>query len=223
MSRTSLSPLRGRSRGPSLAIMDKKSDASVGFGPLKIAAFVGSARKESYNRKLFNNVVRLAPPGMVITELSGWTDWPLYDQDVPYDEFPPGVVENGAAIDASDAVLFVSPEYNYSIPGGLKNGIDWISRTTPQPFAGKAASIMGASTGLIGTARMQYHLRQVLVFLEAVPTNKPEIMVGRAGDAFDEQGMLTNPITEELITAQLTALAAHAHAQAAIHSASPGR
>ncbi len=223
MGQTDLSPLRGRSRRPSLAIMDKGSDASGGSGPQKIAAVVGSARKESYNRKLFNNVVRLAPPGMVITELTGWIGWPPFDQDIPYDEFPPGVVEDGAAINAADAVLFVSPEYNYSIPGGLKNGIDWISRTTPQPFAGKAASIMGASVGAIGTARMQYHLRQVLVFLDVVPTNKPEIMVGRAGDAFDEQGMLTNPITEELITAQLTALAAQAHAQAAIRSTSPVR
>ena len=106
----------------------------------------------------------------------------------------------------ADAILFVTPEYNYSVPGVLKNAIDWASRPPEQPFAGKPAAIMGASPGVIGTARAQYHLRQIAVFLDLKVLNKPEVMIGGAADRFDSAGNLTHEPTREFIGKTLAAL-----------------
>jgi len=107
----------------------------------------------------------------------------------------------------------VTPEYNYSIPGGLKNALDWLSRTTPQPFVGKPVAIQTASPGMIGGARCQYHLRQVLVFLDARTLNKPEIIIGQVSAKVDHETMiLTDPQTREFIGRQLAALATSARA-----------
>ncbi|HEX7315664.1 MAG TPA: NAD(P)H-dependent oxidoreductase [Pyrinomonadaceae bacterium] len=96
----------------------------------------------------------------------------------------------------ADAVLFVTPEYNYSIPGVLKNAIDWASRPYgDSAWSGKPAAIMGASIGTIGTARAQYHLRQVMVFLNMFPINQPEVMIGNASERFDSEGNLTDEQT----------------------------
>jgi chromate reductase, NAD(P)H dehydrogenase (quinone) len=102
----------------------------------------------------------------------------------------------------------VTPEYNYSIPGVLKNAIDWASRPPAQPFAGKPLAIMGASGGLSGTMRAQYHLRQIAVFLDMFPINKPEVFVRSAKDLIDAQGKLTDEATRKVIADQLVALAA---------------
>ncbi len=176
-----------------------------------VAAFVGSLREDSLNRKLYNAAVRLAPPDMVIREVKGWGDWPIFNADAMENEgFPAPVKEAADAVDSADALLIVSPEYNYSVPGGLKNAIDWLSRIQPPVFATKAVAIMGASGGPVGTARMQYHLRQMLVFLDAHPVNKPEVMLGRANDAFSADGELTNEVTETLVRELLVNLEAHA-------------
>lgn len=175
-----------------------------------VVALVGSLRSGSFNRMLFNNVRRLAPANMAITELTGWDGWPSLDVDLLNDGMPDAVSAMAQRIAESDAVLFVSPEYNYSIPGGLKNGIDWLSRVSPQPFAGKAVGIMGASAGAIGTARMQYHLRQVLVFLDGHPVNKPEVMVGRAAKEFDDDGHLVSEFYRTQVTEMLESLARQA-------------
>ncbi len=108
----------------------------------------------------------------------------------------------------ADAVLIVSPEYNYSIPGGLKNALDWMSRMDKQPFDGKLVAIMGASPGRIGTARMQYHLRQSFVFLNSTVLNRPEVMVANADKMFDESGKLTDEDTRKIVADMMKALAA---------------
>jgi len=175
---------------------------------LKIAAIVGSLRKDSFNRMLFNAAVDLAPANMTITEVTGWDRWPILDMDlVGANGYPADVAAAGQVVAHADGVLFVSPEYNYSVPGGLKNAIDWLSRLQPQVFAGKAAAIMGASGGPVGTARMQYHLRQILVFLDVNPVNRPEVMLGKASTAFDANGALTNDVTASLVYQLLVNLA----------------
>jgi len=109
-------------------------------------------------------------------------------------------VELKKRIRAADAVLIVTPEYNYSIPGVLKNAIDWASRPYgDSAWNGKPAAIMGASVGTIGTARAQYHLRQVFVFLNMFPLNQPEVMIGNAAERFDKEGNLTDETTKNFI------------------------
>ena len=100
----------------------------------------------------------------------------------------------------ADAILFVTPEYNYSVPGVLKNAIDWASRPYgDNEWNGKPAAIMGASIGNIATARSQYHLRRTMVFLNMFPINQPEVMIGNAADRFDAEGNLTDETTRDYI------------------------
>jgi chromate reductase len=122
--------------------------------------------------------------------------------------FPAPVQDLRARIKAADALLIVTPEYNYSIPGVLKNAIDWASRPPEQPFDGKPIAIMGASPGALGTARAQYHLRQCFVFLNGLLLNRPEVMIAQANTRFDAEGRLTDEKTREFIGAQLVALKA---------------
>lgn len=177
---------------------------------IRVAALIGSLRAASLNRSLFEHVLTLAPDGMVIEEAS-IRGLPVYDDDLrtsnEEDGFPEAVCAVRQTVRDADAVLFISPEYNYSIPGPLKNAIDWVSRGPAPPFAGKPAAILGASPGRLGTARMQYHLRQVLVFLDAHPINKPEVMVSGATAQFGPGGQVEEG-TSRLIAGQLEALAA---------------
>jgi chromate reductase len=122
---------------------------------------------------------------------------------------PEKVKEFKAKIRAADAILIATPEHNFSVPGVLKNAIDWASRPYPDnSFEGKPAAIMSASTGMLGGARAQYHLRQIFVFLDMHPINKPEVIVTFAGQKVDEQGRLTDETTRKVIKASLEALAA---------------
>jgi chromate reductase len=117
----------------------------------------------------------------------------------------------GEAIAQADGVIIVTPEYNYSVPGVLKNGLDWLSRLPAQPFAGKPTALQSASPGMIGGARAQYHLRQILVFLDAAVFNKPEVMIGQVMTKVDAgSGELTDEATRTFITGQLTSFAAFA-------------
>jgi chromate reductase, NAD(P)H dehydrogenase (quinone) len=175
---------------------------------MHVVALIGSLRRDSYNRMAYNAVRELLPPGVTIEE-AVIRDLPLYDDDVRVrDGFPPAAARLRAQIAAADAVLFVSPEYNYSVPGVLKNAIDWVSRAPDQPLKGKPVAIMGATTGMIGTARMQYHLRQILVFVEALPTGRPEVMITFAAQKFDEHGRLTDEATRNVIRLHLETLVA---------------
>lgn len=134
-------------------------------------------------------------------------DLPLYNEDLHEQGDPAEVINLKAQIAKADAVLIVTPEYNYSVPGVLKNAIDWVSRPPEQPFSGKPVAIMGASPGKFGTARAQYHLRQTFVCLNAAVLNKPEVMVGGVKGLFDENGQMTDQATREHVAKQLMALA----------------
>ena len=174
---------------------------------MKIVGLSGSLRKGSYNSAALRAAQGLAPEGMTIgTAEIG--DLPLYNDDVRAAGYPAPVERLRRQIAEADAVLFVTPEYNYSVSGVLKNAIDWASRPPNQPFDGKPVAIMGASGGLFGTARAQYHLRQMLIFLNAFPVNKPEVMIGQAQTKFDEAGNLTDEATREFIRKLLVSLVA---------------
>jgi chromate reductase len=132
---------------------------------------------------------------------------PLFNEDVEAQGDPPSVQELKEQIRAADALLIATPEYNYSIPGVLKNAIDWASRPYgDNAWSEKPAAIMGASVGMIGTARAQYHLRQVMVFLNMFPLNQPEVMIAKAHERFDAEGNLTDEKTKEFIRQLLQSL-----------------
>lgn len=173
---------------------------------LDVLGLCGSLRKGSYNRLALRAAIEFVPAGMTI-DTAEIGSIPPYNKDVEDQGFPAPVQVLGAKISAADAVLFVSPEYNYSVPGVLKNAIDWMSRVPSQPFSGKPVAIMGASQGNIGTARAQYHLRQICVFLNAFPLNRPEVMIARAQEKFDKEGRLTDEMTKKLIQQLLVSLA----------------
>lgn len=168
------------------------------MNPVRILGIAGSLRRDSYNRSALRAAAKLAPEGatMQIFELDGIPGFNQDDEQNP----PPKVVDLKRELREADAILFVTPEYNYSVPGVLKNAIDWASRPYgDSAWNGKPAAIMGASIGTIGTARAQYHLRQMMVFLNMFPINQPEVMIGSAAERFDEQGNLTDEPTKEYI------------------------
>jgi len=174
--------------------------------PLRILGICGSLRKNSLNRSVLAAAQELAPEGAGI-ETFDLHEIPIFHPDE--EATPPRiVVEFKARIRAADAILFVSPEYNYSIPGVLKNAIDWGSRPYGHSaWQGKPAGIMGASPGNFGTLRMQIHLRQIFVFLNMHPLNTPEVLITGAAQKFDKAGRLADQPTRDLIRKYLEALA----------------
>jgi chromate reductase len=174
---------------------------------VNILGFAGSLRKGSYNKSLLRAAVELAPRDVKI-EVFDLEGIPPFNQD--FESQPPErVKEFKKKIKAADAILIATPEYNYSIPGVLKNAIDWASRPYPDnAFEGKPVAIMGASIGMLGAARAQYHLRQCFVFLNMYPLNRPEIMVNFAPEKFDENGNLKDEPTKKRLVEFLEALVA---------------
>ena len=172
---------------------------------ITVLGICGSLRAGSYNRAALRTAIELKPPGMAI-ETADIGSIPLYNEDVRALGFPPPVEKLRAQIAAADALLFATPEYNYSIPGVLKNAIDWASRPPDQPFAGKPVAIMGAAAGMAGTARAQYDLRRSCVFLDMHPLNKPEVFIGQAQTKFDASGRFTDEVGRGLIRDLLVAL-----------------
>ena len=172
---------------------------------IKILAFAGSLRKGSYNKALVRAALEVTPENvaMEVFDLEGI---PPYNQDL--EKTPPQkVTEFKEKIRTADALLIATPEYNYSIPGVLKNAIDWASRPYQgNPFEGKPVAIMSASIGKLGGARAQYHLRQCFVFLNMYPVNKPEVMLAFAAENVDADGRLTNEQTRTLIRQLIEAL-----------------
>jgi chromate reductase, NAD(P)H dehydrogenase (quinone) len=173
---------------------------------INVLGISGSLRAGSFNSALLRAAKEMAGAEMAI-DIADIKDIPLYDEDVRAKGLPPAVQRFREQVAAADAVLFVTPEYNYSIPGVLKNAIDWASRPPNQPFADKPIAIMGASGGLGGTMRAQYHLRQVMVFLDAHVLNKPEVFVRSAQEAFDADLRLVDERARKVVGEQLTALA----------------
>ena len=174
-------------------------------GVVKTLGISGSLRKGSFNTATLRAAAQLLPEGMTL-DIADISQFPLYNEDVRAAGFPPVVQRLREQIAAADALLFVSPEYNYSISGVLKNAIDWASRPPDQPFNNKPVGIMGASPSLWGTARMQYHLRQCCVFLNMLPVNKPEVLIAQAASKFDAEGKLTDQTTRDVIAQHLVAL-----------------
>jgi chromate reductase len=176
---------------------------------VRVVGISGSLRKGSFNTALLHAAIELAPQDVHI-EKAELASIPPYNEDVRAQGFPEPVEKLRAQIAAADALLIATPEYNYSVPGVLKNVIDWASRPPSQPFAGKALGILGASGGMGGTMRAQYHLRQIAVFLDLHPINKPEVFVRSAQGAFDAEGRLIDEAARKLVREHVAALAAWA-------------
>lgn len=173
---------------------------------VKVLGIAGSLREKSFNRALLREAEKLVPDSvdMEIFELHGIPGFNQDDEKNP----PEKITTFKKKIREADAILFVTPEYNYSVSGVLKNAIDWASRPYgDNAFDGKAAAIMGASIGMIGTARAQYHLRQMFVFLNIFPVNQPEVMVGDATNKFDGEGNLKDEKAKDLMRQLLRNLA----------------
>jgi chromate reductase, NAD(P)H dehydrogenase (quinone) len=180
--------------------------------PIKVVAFCGSLRKASFNRMALNAFIERLPGGTSAQIIE--IDWPLYNADIQAQGFPDKVQAAQKAMIEADGLVLVTPEYNYGPSGVLKNAIDWLSRMTPQPFAAKPIAMFGASGGILGTARAQYQLRQIMVFLDGRPVNKPEVMIGAAQTRFAD-GKLTDEATGKLLAelgASLVLAVRHARA-----------
>jgi chromate reductase len=176
---------------------------------LNVVCICGSLRKGSYNRMVMNALPALAPPNLKLAEAPPFAEFPLYNADVQEASGVPAAVQKLAdAIRAADGVIFNSPEYNFSIPGGLKNAIDWVSRVPNQPFAGKPVALQSAANGTLGGGRMQYDLRRSMLFLDAMMLNKPEIFIGNCSQKIDAKtGQITDQQTVGFIQQQLAAFA----------------
>jgi chromate reductase len=176
---------------------------------LKVLVICGSLRKGSYNAALTRALPALAPPEMKLITAPPIGTFPLYNADVQDASGFPGPAEDlAAAIRAADGVLFVTPEYNWSMPGVLKNAIDWVSRMKDQPFKEKPVAIQSCSQGPLGGARMQYHWRMSMTFLNAFIFGTPEVFVGSAQNKFDKDSLaLTDQPTKDVIKTQLAAFA----------------
>jgi len=175
--------------------------------PIVILGFAGSLRKGSYNKALLRAAMELLPKDtkLEIFDLEGI---PPFNQDLET-KMPEKVKEFKAKIRAADAILIATPEHNYSIPGVLKNAMDWASRPYgDNSFEDKPVAIMSASPGMLGGARAQYHLRQTLVFLNMHPVNKPEVIVTFASQKIDENGRVTDETTRKFIKELLENLVA---------------
>jgi len=164
----------------------------------------GSLRRGSYNTALLHACRELLPAGCTL-EFATIDAVPLYNEDVRAAGFPPAVQHLRELIATADGVIIATSEYNYSVPGVLKNAIDWASRPPEQPFEQKPVAIMGASPGAFGTARAQYHLRQSFVCLNSHVLNRPEVMIAKAAERFDASGKLTDEPTRTQVAKQLEA------------------
>lgn len=175
----------------------------------RILGIAGSLRRDSYNRALLRAATELAPAGMTIEIYERLGDIPQYNEDVRVAGRPEPVVDITEAVRAADGILIATPEYNYSIPGVLKNAIDWVSRP-PQtsPLKNKPAAIMSASTGISGGMRAQLHLRQSFVFTDTPAMLRPEVIIPKAAERFDESGRLTDEPTRQFVAGFLVAFAA---------------
>ena len=172
--------------------------------PRSILGICGSLRAQSYNMSALKAAAELMPQGMQL-EIAEYADIPLYNPDDQSPATQAAVERLRNRIAGADGLLIASPEYNYSLTGVLKNAIDWLSRTTPQPFKDKPVAIMSASQGPAGGSRHQYELRKILGCLEAMTLNKPEIFIGMAQNRFNDQGELTDEPTRRFIADQMVA------------------
>lgn len=182
----------------------------IGADPLrslKIFALAGSLRRGSFNRALIRAAMEVAPKGVEIVPFERLAEIPPFNADVEAGGDPEPVVALKEAIRTADALLIATPEYNYGLPGVLKNAIDWASRPPDSSvLKGKPAAIMGASPGMTGTARAQLGLRQAFLFTETYAVLQPEVLVSRAHEKIDSEGRLKDEVTRNFIRELLDAL-----------------
>jgi chromate reductase, NAD(P)H dehydrogenase (quinone) len=175
---------------------------------LNILVICGSLRKGSYNAALARALPELAPPGMNFKSGPAFDTLPMYNSDVQEASgFPASAEDLAAAIRAADGVVIVSPEYNWTIPGALKNAIDWVSRMKEQPFKEKPVAIQSCSQGPLGGSRMQYHMRMSMTYLNAFTFGTPEVIVSMAQNKFDKDLKLTDETTRNFVKQQLAGFA----------------
>lgn len=174
---------------------------------LNVLTICGSLRKASFNAALARALPGLAPAGLKIAPAPSFAGFPHYDADLQNEAgFPTDVTAFADAVRAADGIIIVSPEYNWTIPGALKNAIDWVSRLKDQPFKDKPVALQSAAGGPLGGSRMQYHLRQSLTFVDAQLFGRPEIFVSFAPQKFDEKTLeLKDQPTIDIVKQQLAA------------------
>lgn len=172
---------------------------------LDVLVICGSLRKGSYNAALARTLPALAPAGMKLRSAQSFEHFPIYNFDIQNATgFPAEVNAWAEAIHSADGLIIVSPEYNWSIPGGLKNAIDWVSRMKDQPFKDKPVALQSAAGGILGGSRMQYHLRQSLTSVDAILFGRPEVIVTFAAQKFDEKTLeLKDKTAIDMIKLQL--------------------
>lgn len=180
----------------------------MGDHGLHFVAMACSLRRGSYTRAIADTLDELAPDDVAVEVLSSLGDLPLYNQDVEDIGVPAAVAALAVEVTLADAVVIVTPEYNHSVPGALKNAIDWLSRLSERPLEQKPVAIQSASPGLLGGARAQEHLRQILSAVDAVILNRPQVIVTQVAAKVDAQsGMLRDRETRQQVIRQLQALA----------------
>ncbi len=171
---------------------------------IQVLGICGSLRRKSLNRNALHAAAALMPAGMQLTEAL-YDDVPLYNQDVQDQGIPEAVTRLGDQVRNADALLFASPEYNFSVSGVLKNAIDWLTRLPVQPFKDKPVAILSATMGPLGGARHQYELRKILGSQDALVLTKPEIFINVAHTKFDADGKLTDEATRKILGDQMLA------------------
>ena len=169
-------------------------------------AISGSLRKESYNTMVLKSLRKFSPANIVIEQIS-IADIPIYNFDLHENFYPEPIEKLCTAIKTADAFIIVTPEYNYSIPGVLKNVIDFLSKHPSKPLDKKAVGIISASPSLLGGVRAQYHLRQILVAVNAMVMNTPEVVITQVNTKFDKAGNLTDEKTTAFMKKFIDALA----------------
>lgn len=185
---------------------------------IQLVGMSGSLRKGSYNTMLLKAAAQLLPTD-VSMEIISIEDIPLYnaDLDLPAAKQRPQAVEHfRKMLSDADGILISSPEYNYSIPGGLKNAIDWASRGEDSPLLRKPVAVIGATTGLWGTTRMQLAFHNVFLYLDMKPVYKPEVLVAQAEKKFDKNGNLIDEMAKKLLKQKLEALKEMIHLQSQV-------
>jgi chromate reductase len=185
---------------------------------IQLVGMSGSLRKGSYNTMLLKAAAQLLPTD-VSMDIVSIEDIPLYnaDLDLPAAKQRPEVVDHfRKMLTDADGILISSPEYNYSIPGGLKNAIDWASRGEDSPLLRKPVAVIGATTGLWGTVRMQMSFHNIFLFLDMKPVYKPEVLVAQAEKKFSKDGNLIDELAKKLVKQKLEALKEMIHLQSQV-------
>lgn len=171
---------------------------------IKLVCLCASLRQKSFNGMVLRQAVASLPAGCS-ADLLDWADVPPFNADDLEKGFPQSVLRLREQIRTADGVLVVTPEYNFSIPGMFKNLLDWVSRGADQPFARKPVAVVSATTGPLGGARVQYDFRRVMLFMDALVLQKPEVFVGNASSKFDAEGVCTDEVTRKFLAEQMVA------------------